>query len=252
MKVETAEVSQRNGQGIATLIDLSAVWRRLLANAEQMDKARRRERAQARRLDQLLDQLPSTYLSIVETLAFVVEMKDKDTRDHLERCKGFALALALEMDPALATPELQYGFLLHDIGKIVIPESILRKPGPLTPEETAIMQTHPVAGIQIVAPLNFLTKPALDVIRHHHERFDGEGYPDRLAGEEIPVAARMFSVVDAFDAMTADRPYRSALSTGEALDRLATAAGRQFDPEVVEAFCGLVRRPVFEFQGVAC
>jgi HD-GYP domain-containing protein (c-di-GMP phosphodiesterase class II) len=233
-------------------MELDAMRSRLVASVAEVHEAHQREQAQARRLDQLLEQLQATYLSIVETLAFVVEMKDKDTRDHLERCKGYALALALEMDPRLATPQLQYGFLLHDIGKIVIPESILRKPGSLTAEEEAIMRTHPVAGVQIVAPLNFLTQPALDVIRHHHERFDGEGYPDRLAGEEIPVAARMFSVVDAFDAMTSDRPYRSALSTEEALGRLESEAGRQFDPEVVEAFSGLVRQPIFELQSVAC
>ncbi|MGH2731553.1 MAG: HD-GYP domain-containing protein [Actinomycetota bacterium] len=242
-------MSQSGGRGTATLTEFDAIKRQLLANPVGMREADRRERVQ---LDQLPDQLQSTYLSIVETLAFMVEMKDKDTRDHLERCRGYALALALELDPTLATPQLEYGFLLHDIGKIVIPESILRKPGPLTIEEAAIMRTHPVAGVRIVAPLNFLTRPALDVIRHHHERFDGEGYPDRLAGEEIPVAARMFSVVDAFDAMTTNRPYRSALSTEEALDRLGDAAGYQFDPEVVEAFSCLVQRPVFEFQGVAC
>jgi ribonuclease P protein subunit RPR2 len=132
-------------------------------------------------------------------------------------------------------PDLSYGFLLHDVGKVGIPESILCKPGPLTDEEYEVMKTHPLIGVQIVAPIAFLGN-AVEVIRCHHERWDGRGYPDGLAGEGIPLAARIFSVCDTFDAMTSDRPYRRALPFDSAVEEIDRCGGTQFDPEVVRLF----------------
>jgi HD-GYP domain-containing protein (c-di-GMP phosphodiesterase class II) len=200
----------------------------------------RRQREQSEELARVTAELRSSYLSMVETLAFVVEAKDEYTRNHLERCRKYGLMLARRIDPGLATDEIEYGFLLHDVGKLGIPDSILSKPGALTSDEMRLVETHPIYGLEIVAPLKGLLGSATSVIRHHHERYDGSGYPDGLAGDEISVAARLFSVVDAFDAMTSDRPYRPALSFEEAIRRLHSEAGRQFDPAVVEVFAELV------------
>lgn len=223
------------------LEELERAKAQLLVIGRDLGEVYRRERKQALKLDEAFDELRQTYLSVVETLAFLVEARDECTRNHLERCREYGLALAGIVSPSLVTPPLEYGFLLHDVGKVGIPEAILSKPTPLTAEELRVMRTHPIVGITVVAPLKrFLGETALAVIRHHHERFDGEGYPDRLKGHEIPIEARIFSVVDAFDAMTSDRPYRKALSFEEAMHRLRSGSGTQFDPDVVAAFEELV------------
>jgi HD-GYP domain-containing protein (c-di-GMP phosphodiesterase class II) len=144
-----------------------------------------------------------------------------------------ALGAELELDAA-QREALELGALLHDIGEIRIPESVLHKPGPLTPEEQLLAQGHPQAGVEILEVVPLLT-PALDVVAGHHERYDGGGYPQGLKAEEIPLAARVFAVVDALNAMTHDRPYRAARALEDALDVLKEEAGRQFDPRVVEA-----------------
>jgi HD-GYP domain-containing protein (c-di-GMP phosphodiesterase class II) len=222
--------------------ELESIQSQLFVVARDLSSLYQKERKQAHHLEQLVGELKTTYLRVVQTLAFVVEAKDEYTRYHLERCREYGTALAEIIDPTLATPDVQYGFLLHDVGKIGVPESILFKAGPLNAEETRLMRLHPLHGVQIVQPMNFLTDSAIGVIRHHHERFDGEGYPDGLRGENIPLVARIFSVVDAFDAMTTDRPYRRALTIPEALRRLDSGAGTQFDPDVVKSFMGLVER----------
>lgn len=223
--------------------ELERTKSQLLVFAREISAVYQRERKQAQRLEEMVTELRTDYLAIVQTLALTVEAKDEYTRYHLERCKEYGTALAVEIDPTLVTPELQYGFLLHDIGKIGVPEAILSKAGPLTHEEMRVMRTHPLIGVQLVAPMRkVLDDRTIDVIRHHHERFDGQGYPDRLQGDQIPLAARIFSVVDAFDAMTTDRPYRQALSFDEALQRLRSGAGTQFDPDVVDAFDALTTR----------
>jgi HD-GYP domain-containing protein (c-di-GMP phosphodiesterase class II) len=130
---------------------------------------------------------------------------------------------------------LEWGGLLHDVGKIGVPDSILLKQGKLTREERITMNAHPVLGAQIIGPVDRLA-PELPVIRHHHEWYNGSGYPDRLMGDEIPRLARILHVADAFEAMTADRPYRKALSIEQALAELRKFAGVQFDPEIVDAF----------------
>jgi Response regulator containing a CheY-like receiver domain and an HD-GYP domain len=124
---------------------------------------------------------------------------------------------------------------LHDIGKVGIPERILCKTGPLDPSEWEVMRTHPAVGAQIVEPMRFLGS-AVDIVRYHHERLDGSGYPSGLCGSQIPLAARIFSIADSFDAMTSDRPYREAMLIEEALSEVCAGSGTQFDPDVVEVF----------------
>ena len=133
-----------------------------------------------------------------------------------------------------ALRDLRYGSALHDIGEIAVPQAILDKPGPLDPEERAIMQRHPLVGEQILAPVAFLAD-ATSLVRHAHERWDGTGYPDGLAGTAIPLGARIIFACDAHNAMVSDRPHRPALSAAQARDELARNAGSQFDPQVVEA-----------------
>lgn len=205
----------------------------------------RAQKERAEQLEEALASLKTTYLETIRSLAFVVEAKDAYTGQHLERCRAYGVALMVELGVAGDHPDAEYGFLLHDTGKIGVPERILSKPGPLTAAEWRVMRTHPVIGYQILQNIPHMTTAA-EIVRCHHEMFDGSGYPARLAGEEIPLPARAFSIVDAFDAMTTDRPYRAALGTDHAAAELARMAGTQFDPEVVEVFLPLIDRlPAF-------
>ena len=147
------------------------------------------------------------------------------------------------VDPTLLDdPGLEYGFLLHDIGKIAIPNHVLDKPGPLNPAEWQVMQTHPTIGAEILSDVTLLEGQGIDVVRSHHERWDGGGYPDGLAGADIPLGARIFALADALDAMTSDRPYRTALDWTRTTDEILAGNGRQFDPRVVRAFSLRERR----------
>ena len=221
------------------VMDLDRTRQQLLVFAKEVGEAYRRERAQKARIEALAQERRAIDYSMVQTLAFMVDAKDAVTGSHLERCRTYGLALAEAIDADMVNPELEYGFLLHDVGKVVVPEAILDKAGPLSRAEETIMRTHVPMGLRIVSPLRFLDADALDVIRCHHEWFNGTGYPDGLKGRQIPMPARVFSVVDAFDAMTTDRPYRRALAVEDALDRLEAGAGKQFDPEVVDVFLRL-------------
>ena len=229
---EGAEDSYRN--------ELEQTRAQMMMLAREIGDFHARERRQGNRLQEMLDSLKKTYLGVVHGMAQLVEARDEYTRYHLERTRGYASALAQVIDISLAAPEVAHGYLLHDVGKAGVPDAILSKPGALTNEEKRVMRSHPIHGIQIVEPMGFLVPEALAVIRHHHERFDGDGYPDGLRGERIPLAARIFSVADAFDAMTTDRPYRSALSNEEAVRRLNAESGTQFDPDIVSAFVELM------------
>jgi HD-GYP domain-containing protein (c-di-GMP phosphodiesterase class II) len=173
-------------------------------------------------------------------LANALEAKDEYTRGHSERVAALARRLALEAGVAAREAEIisQSG-LLHDLGKIGVPERILRKPGPLTEDEWSVMRRHPLTGAQIVAPLDFFSDGAL-IVRHHHERQDGSGYPDGLTGEMIPFGARVVAVADVYDALTSDRPYRRALTPMEALERLAAEAGRTLDARLTRLFSDMV------------
>ncbi|MGB7804298.1 MAG: HD domain-containing phosphohydrolase [Actinomycetota bacterium] len=197
------------------------------------------ERNRTQELEQALDSVREMYVATMTSLAQVVEAKDSTTRGHLDRTQRYGLALAERVDPRLVErPEVAYGFFLHDIGKVGIPESVLCKPGPLTDDEWDIMRTHPSIGAQIVEPIRFL-EGAVEIVRTHHERWDGRGYPIGLRGEEIPLAARVFAIADCFDAMTSDRPYRAAMSFGEAFEEIRLGSGTQFDPDIVEVFLDL-------------
>jgi putative nucleotidyltransferase with HDIG domain len=181
--------------------------------------------------------LESAYAQTVSALTSALEWKDTGTGAHARRVQRYASELAHAIDPVLADqPSLQYGFLLHDIGKIAIPDEVLGKPGPLTDEERRLMQTHTVLGAQMLGGVAFLEHDAVEVVRSHHERWEGSGYPDRLSGEQIPLAARIFAVADTLDAITSHRPYREAQTWRVARRTIVAEAGKQFDPDVVDAF----------------
>ncbi len=182
--------------------------------------------------------LQSAYLETVSALASALESKDTGTRAHSQRVQSYACALARAVNGRQVTDDAstQYGFLLHDVGKIGIPDGILQKPGPLSPAERRRMQTHTVLGEAMLSGVAFLQGEGLRVVRSHHERWDGRGYPDGLARTEIPLGARMFAVADALDAMTSNRPYRRALGWDTARSEILSQSRRQFDPDVVEAF----------------
>jgi putative two-component system response regulator len=188
------------------------------------------------RMKAFTDELESAE-AVLCTLAKSIEAKDPYTEGHCERLAELSVSLgrALEVQEEDLTA-LRRGGYLHDLGKVGVPEAILLKPGPLTAEERLVMQRHPVVGEEICRPLRSL-QPVLPIIRHHHERWDGSGYPDGLRGEAIPLTARILQVVDIFDALTTDRPYRRALPPAQALDLLAAEARRGWwDVRVVEVF----------------
>jgi PAS domain S-box-containing protein len=181
-----------------------------------------------------------SYDLTVEALAAALELRDDETGQHTRRVTNFALALTEAIDPGLALePDLRYGFLLHDIGKIGIPDAILLKRGPLTDREIRILQMHTTLGEHLLSFVPCLSDLAHDVVAYHHEHWDGAGYPWGLSGNAIPLAARIFAVADAFDAITNDRPYRRARSITVAIDEIREGSGSQFDPTVVAAFVGI-------------
>lgn len=178
-------------------------------------------------------------LSLLRSLGNAIAKRDSDTDAHNYRVTFYAVALAETLGlPKPEISDLVVGAFLHDVGKIGIPDRILLKPGKLTTDEFEIMKTHALLGIDIVADNPWLKGAAL-TIRHHHERFDGSGYPDGLYGDAIPRNARIFSVVDVFDALTSERPYKKPMSLVEALSIIERESRRQFDPEVVAAFMGI-------------
>ena len=172
--------------------------------------------------------------------AKAVELRDQETSGHTERVTALTLHLARTLGVAEEDLEhIRRGAILHDVGKIAIPDRILLKPGPLTEEEWQVMKRHPVYAHEWLSGIPFLRK-ALDIPYAHHERWDGTGYPRGLRGEAIPLSARIFAVADVYDALTSDRPYRKAWPREKALAYLQEEAGRQFDPQVVEAFLALM------------
>ena len=211
-QVRDAVLGALEGRGV---LDREVVQTVLDRYASVLEDARERDRA------------------VIASLAAAVEAKDVVTSTHLRAVSGLSCRLAELVDADLAaSEEFLFGCLLHDIGKIGVPEHILVKPGPLDEAEWRVMRRHPQTGARVVRPLG-LPGTVLDIVLHHHERWDGEGYPDGLAGEEIPLCARIFSVCDAYDAMTADRPYRPGMAPRVAFERIRLEAGHQFDPHVV-------------------
>jgi response regulator RpfG family c-di-GMP phosphodiesterase len=181
--------------------------------------------------------LQNAYRETVVALAQALESKDGGTGAHSERVRRYAAELAKAVEPSLLEePGVEYGFILHDVGKIAIPDAVLRKPDALTPSEQRLLETHPVLGEQMVGNAALLRGLGAQVVRSHHERWDGGGYPDGLIRDEIPLPARIFSVADALDAITSDRPYRAARSWPKAVEEIIEKAGSQFDPDIVDAF----------------
>jgi len=217
-----AELSEREREA-------AAKERQLERYAADLRESFKRERTRAH-------ELRRSYTEMVRALSNAVEARDAYTGKHAERVAAYGLEIAYALGLRLTErPDLEYGFLLHDVGKVAIPDSILYKPSTLTDEERALMEQHPVIGAQIVSGIEFIDQ-AIEVVRSHHERWDGHGYPDALAGEEIPQSARVFAVADVLDALTTDRPYRPASSLTVAREMIARESGSHFDPEVVEAF----------------
>jgi putative nucleotidyltransferase with HDIG domain len=191
------------------------------------------------------------YRETLASLSNALEAKDAVTSEHTEEVVRLAVAVAAELDLDLeAVRNVELGSVLHDIGKVRVPEAILNKPGSLTEEEWTIMRTHPEVGERILRPIQSL-QPILPIVRHHHERWDGTGYPDRLIGRAIPLGARIVAVCDAYRAMTEDRPYRSALDAGEARRELRERVGTQFDGDCVAALLRVLERRTESAEVVA-
>lgn len=193
-------------------------------------------------LERANKELREAYDATIEGWAHALEIRDKETEGHSRRVVLLTeqVALAFGIDPK-ALVHIRRGVLLHDIGKMGVPDQILHKPGPLNDMEWEIMRQHPVYAYEMLKSIEYL-KPALPIPHYHHERWDGSGYPEGLKGKNIPLEARIFAVVDAYDALTSDRPYRGAWSEDETVKYLRKQAGREFDPEVVEKFLKIVRK----------
>jgi putative two-component system response regulator len=203
--------------------------RLVIENRGYQESLQAKVAVQARRLEEL-------FLASIQSLAEALEVKDPYTRGHSVRVSEYAVVIARELGlDGEMLRQVGLGGHVHDIGKIGVREEILNKPGKLTDAEYEHIMTHPVVGWRILAPLLGETPAALNIVRSHHERFDGRGIPDRLVGAEIPLEARIVAAADCFDAMTSDRPYRPALSIDDAIAEIVRCGGTQFDPSVVDA-----------------
>jgi HD-GYP domain-containing protein (c-di-GMP phosphodiesterase class II) len=214
---------------VRTEREASARQHQLERYAADLREVFKQERARAQ-------ELRESYKATVQALSNAVEARDAYTGKHAERVTAYGIAIAraagLDTDH---TPGLEFGFLLHDVGKVGVPDAILFKASSLSEAEFALVARHPVIGSEILRDVDFLGEGKL-VVRHHHERWDGSGYPDHLAGPDIPLSARVFAVADALDALTTDRPYRRAAGWDAARREILSSAGSHFDPDVVAAF----------------
>ena len=215
--------------------------RQLERYAADLRETFKQERARAQ-------ELRRSYIATVRALANAVEARDAYTGKHAERVAAYGLAIARAGHMSLAdNPQTEFGFLLHDVGKVAVPDAILFKPNPLDEAERLVMERHAIVGWEILRDVDFLGDAKL-VVRNHHERWDGAGYPDGLAGEDIPLAARVFCVADTYDALTTDRPYRPGMELERAREIIAGNSGSQFDPGAVAAFLAV---PVEELETIA-
>jgi response regulator RpfG family c-di-GMP phosphodiesterase len=214
--------------------------RLLLENRDYQERLEERVAQQAHRIEQL-------FFASIQSLADALEVKDKYTHGHSVRVAKYCVAIAERLGlTSDAVQDIELGGRVHDIGKIGVREDVLSKAGPLTDEEYAHVMTHPVVGWRILQPLLRETPRALNIVRSHHERYDGRGIPDGLAGENIPLEARIAAIADTFDAMTSARPYRPGLALDVTLAELKRCSGSQLDPAVTEAFLGLVAEGHFK------
>src|SRR5271169_877179 len=190
-------------------------------------------------LERAMAELERSYDITLEALGDALDLKDAETEGHSKRVTAFTIAIARAMElPHDDVRVIARGAFLHDVGKMAIPDAILRKPGRLTPEEQMLMREHALLGYQMLRRIPFL-REAANIVYSHQEQFDGGGYPRGLKGEQIPLGARIFAVADTFDAITSDRPYRAAQSISAARREIQRYAGRQFDPKVVETFLSI-------------
>jgi HD-GYP domain-containing protein (c-di-GMP phosphodiesterase class II) len=227
--------------------DITALRRQLDAYAVDFRATYLAEKDRSQQLAAALRELEETYIATVRGLAIAVEAKDEVTGGHIHRvCRYGMLLTALVAPDHADDPQFKYGFLLHDVGKLTVPDNVLTKPGALSESEWALMKQHPGSGRSILADIPFL-EGAREIVYAHHERWDGNGYPRGLAGDEIPLGAQIFPLCDAFDAMTSDRPYRKASPVDHARDEIRKGGGGQFWPEAVDAFLSL---PVDELEAV--
>ena len=229
--------ASRNGETVAALrARLVRTERKASARQAQLERYAADLREVFKEERRRAQELRSSYQATVRALANAVEARDAYTGRHGHRVTayGTALSQAMGLDTRVR-PDIEFGFLLHDVGKLAVPDAVLFKPGRLDEDEFALVARHPVIGLEILRDVDFLGEGRL-VVRHHHERWDGRGYPDGLRGEEIPLVARVFAVADAFDALTTDRPYRRACRPSRARDEIRAHGGSQFDPDVVDAF----------------
>jgi putative nucleotidyltransferase with HDIG domain len=230
-----------SGKGTTTDISvlqerLASVERSAAEKEQQLERYAADLRETFKRERERRHELRRSYMATVRALCNAVEARDAYTGKHAERVAAYGMEIARVLDaPFSDDPEVEFGFLLHDVGKVAVPDSILWKPEPLTPQERAIMERHPLVGWEILREIDFLGEAKL-VVRHHHERWDGAGYPDGLAGDLIPLAARVFAVADVLDAITTIRPYRPPSPLDVARAMIEDSAGSQFDPAVVDAF----------------
>ena len=219
--------------------EIAALRQQLDAYAVDFRSTYLAERDRSQQLAAALGELEETYKSTVRGLAIAVEAKDECTGGHLQRVSRYGMMLTALVAPEHATdPQFEYGFLLHDIGKLIVPDLVLQKAGPLTDSEWELMREHPESGRRILDGIPFLAG-ASKIIHAHHEHWDGSGYPLGLKGEEIPLGAQIFPLCDAFDAMTSDRPYRSALPIEASRSEVRRCSGTQFWPDAVDAFLSL-------------
>ena len=225
--------------------ELRRTERQLEAYALDIRSTYQAERERANQLEVALDELETTYLSTVKGFAVAVEAKDAYTAGHIARVTNFGLKIMEVIAPHEASdPQYEYGFLLHDIGKLVVPDAVLGKKGSLSEDEWRVMRLHSETGYRILEGIPFL-KGAREIVYAHHERWDGTGYPRGLKALEIPLGALVFPLADTFDAMTSDRPYRKGTTTEHALQEIEAFSGSQFWPEAVRAFLS-VRREELE------
>jgi len=228
------------GAAVASLIawlNRSFPWETSLLVVPAMYAVHRSYRLYASKVEDRkrhIEEMANLHLRTIEALALAIEAKDHTTHDHLERVQVYAVEIAKEMKlPQGEMEALHAAALLHDIGKLAVPEHIISKPGRLTPEEFEKMKIHPVVGAEILERVRF-PYPVVPIVRAHHEKWDGTGYPSGLKGEDIPIGARILSAVDFLDALASDRQYRRALPMDEAMKRLAADSGKAFDPKVVD------------------